>query len=371
MLVIATHATSINGKIYEAPSNTLTEILKAEKKDFLFLRHSMDGSFPSILYFFNGGIQARSRNLHVFSSISLLRYVTEILSTVVFFLFNGTKVDTYIGVDPLNAFSGVLLKKIGRVHRVIFYTADYSHERFKNGILNSVYHILDTFCVKNADYVWNVSSRIREIRKKQGLSDEKNIFVPNVPSSDYKKYLDAHGRNRYSLVSLGIISEQLDYIGVFDAIRNLKSKYPDIRLKIIGNGPKESEYKAYVDEIGINDRVEFLGYLDHGRALEEISKSGIGLALYNGKWSFNYFGDSMKCREYFCFGLPVITTDTHSTVDDIKNAKSGVVCSQDKASYEAAIVDVLENYDTYSTASFGLARKYDAIHTGLLSEFSL
>ncbi len=369
MLVIATHATSINGKMYEAPTSTLVEVLKAEKKDFMFLRHSMDGCFPSTLYFFNDGIQVRSRIFSVLSSVSLFRYATEVLSTVSFFLFSSVKMDTYIGVDPLNAFSGILLKKMGRVNRVVFYTADYSRERFKNGVLNRAYHLLDKFCVKNADYVWNVSSRICEIRKGQGLVDEKNIFVPNVPSSDYKKYLDTRDRKQHTLISLGIIGEQLDYIGIFDAIKNMKSKYPDIFLKIVGNGPKESEYRAYVDEIGLSSQVEFLGYLDHDRALEEISKSGIGLALYNGKWSFNYFGDSMKCREYFCFGLPVITTDTHSTVDDIRNAKSGVVCAQDKDSYESAISDVFENYDTYSAASFDLAKKYDAIHTNLLREF--
>lgn len=367
MIFISTHATLIDGKIYESPSNTLIEILKKNKEDFFFLRHSMDGKLPSIVYEYEKGDLIKEKKLFVLSRIAPLRYLTEILSSFLFFLFlDKTKKIIYIGADPLNAFTGVLLKKIGKIKKVIFYTADYSKERFKNKVLNFFYHAIDRFCVKNSDQVWNVSSRIVKIRKEQKLSDDKNIFVPNVPSSEYEKYLNKNKKEKYHLISLGIIGEQLDYLGIFEAISDLKNQYPQIILKIIGNGPKENEYKNYVEKHELNDYIKFLGYLNHERALEEISKSGIGLALYNGKWSFNYFGDSMKCREYFCFGLPVITTNTHSTIDDIIEFKAGIVCPMNKDEYKKAISEIMEKYDKFSESSFELARKYNNIHSKLL-----
>jgi glycosyltransferase involved in cell wall biosynthesis len=200
-----------------------------------------------------------------------------------------------------------------------------------------------------------------------GAKQDKNLFIPNIPSNEYKLFLK-NQRNKYQLITLGIIDKQLDYYNIFDAVCELKKKYPSIILKIIGNGPKENEYKKYVIKNNLQKNVKFLGYLDHHRALEEISKSGIGLALYNGKWGFNYYGDSMKCREYFSFGLPVITTNTHSTVEEVKEFKAGIVCKMDKEDYKKAITEILKNYKNYSSCSYELAKKYNNVHAKLISQ---
>lgn len=365
MIITTSHASFIDGKIYEAPANTLVEILKNKKEKFIFIRHSMDGNLSSILYYYEGGNIISEKKMFVISKLSVLRYITEIISTFFHFLFAKQDNTVYIGVDPLNCFTGIMLKKVGKVKKVVFYTADYSPNRFKNPLLNSVYHLLDRFCVRNSDEVWSVSSRIHKVREKIGISQERNIFVPNVPSDEYEKYVN-NRKAEHQLITLGLLGDQLDFIGIFDAVKELKNTYPDIVLKIAGNGPKEEEYKKYIKDNNLEEQVKFLGHLNHDTALSEISQSSIGLALYNGKWSFNYYGDSMKCREYFCFGLPVITTDTHSTVDDVRDNKAGVVCKMDKNDYIQAIIDIFTHYQEYSQNSYSLSKKYDNIHTKLL-----
>lgn len=371
MIITTSHASLINGKIYEAPANTLVEILLKQKKDFIFIRHSIDGKLPSIIYEYKNGKIISNKKLFVFSKNAPLRYITEIVSTFFYFLFK--KYDggiCYIGVDPLNAFTGVILKKVGKFQKVIFYTADYSPQRFETKILNYIYHWTDRFCVKNADHIWNVSYRIWQIRNEMGISRHKNLFLPNVPSDEYEKYT-SNLKEKFTLITLGIIDEQLDFRGIFESIKVLRNKYPHILLKIIGNGPKEDIYKQYVKENGLENNIKFLGYLNHNQALEEISKSSIGLALYNGKWNFNYYGDSMKCREYFCFGLPVITTDTHSTVEEIKEFKAGIICRADKEEYNNAIAKIIENYDEYYMNSYNLSQKYKDIHLNFINRLEI
>lgn len=365
MIITTSHASFINGKIYEAPANTLTEILRNKKENFIFIRHSIDGQLPSTIYYYKEGVLAAEKKLSVISRIAPLRYISEIVVTGMYFLSRRYKNTVYIGVDPLNCVTGVLLKKFGKFKKVIFFTVDYSKTRFENKILNSIYHAVDRFCARHADQVWNVSSRIQKVREELRIPAEKNIFVPNIPSDDYKKY-SANSKEKYHIMTLGIISEQLDFIGMFNALKELKKQYPYILFKIAGNGPKEEEYKQYVEDNGLKDNVKFLGYLSHDEALNHISKSGIGLALYNGNWSFNYYGDSMKCREYFCFGLPVITTDTHSTVEEIKEYKAGIVCAMNAQEYVKAITEIFKHYEEFSKNSYTLSKKYENIHTKLL-----
>lgn len=368
MIIIAGHATIIDGKIHEVPTNTLIELLadKKPREPFVYIRHVMDGSRPSeaIIYTKTG---IKPVKLKVLSRIGPIRYVSEYQATIRFVRSLSTGPIKFIGVDPLNALAGVALHKKGLVEKTVFFCADYSPKRFESKLLNYAYHLIDRRVVKRSDEVWSVSQRICTKQQKLGLAEEKNIFVPNVPSTAYKEFL-ANKRVPHTLITLGMIGEQLDFVNLFTALKTLGKKIPDLKLKIVGSGPKEEEYKQLVKKMGLNEQVSFLGFMDHKDALREMSTSGIGLALYNGKWSFNYYGDSMKCREYFVFGLPVITTDTHSTVDDIKHAGAGVVSEQTAEGYTAAIEEILANYDRYSKNASTLAKRYEGIHSKLLEK---
>lgn len=366
MFILAGHATLINDKFVEVPINTIFDLLINNKKTFIFIRHSMDGKFRSRVYFYKKGILIHETKLWVISNISVLRYITEILATFIF-LFSQKleKAPTYIGGNPLNAFTGVLLKKIGKINKVIFYTCDYTKNRFENKVLNTIYQKMDRINVFHSDQVWNVSSRIYNLRSDMGLEKSKNIFLPNVPSDNFKTYTGRE-KSPYTFITMGMLSDQIDYIGFFDAIKILSEKQPKIKLKVLGGGEKEDEYKKYVKKIKMDKNIIFYGQVDHKKVFEELSSSGIGFALYNGKWSFNYYGDSMKCREYFAFGIPVITTDTHSTVEEIIEYKAGIVCKNEVNDYVYAVMKIWDKYKLYSHNAQSLANKYQDIHKKLI-----
>jgi len=298
MIIISGHASFINGKIFEAPVNTLAETLIAEKKDFIHIRHSIDGSLKSKVYFYKKGILASEEKLPVLQRVSILRYLSEIVATFIFLCRLKSQSKIYIGADPLNAFSGVLARKADGIQKSVFFTADYSEKRFGNPALNFFYQSLDRFCIRKADFVWNVSSRIYNLRAKMGVG-KRNKLVPNIPSDEYKKYLK-NQKNKFHLITMGILGDQFDFNNLFLALKELISTDKEIVLDIVGDGPKKEAFVKAVSELGIANNVKFWGYVDHSIALELVSKSGIGLALYNGNWSFNYFGDSMNSSLLGC-----------------------------------------------------------------------
>ncbi len=362
MFIIAGHATIIGGKIYESPVNTLVEALKSNGDKFLFIRHYMGGELPSSVYSLNGGVVHQDFVLKGITRLAPLRYISEVLTTCWYFWrHKPVKPSYFIGVDPLNALSGILLRKFGIVDKAVYFSVDYAKKRFSNGILNFTYHFIDRCVSHHADQVWCVSARIQEVRSLMGLPKCKNLLLPNVPSMDYKPYV-SNARNKYRLITLGIISNQLDFTGILDALVLLKPEYPELELHIYGDGPKKDAHEKYAIEKGLSGFVFFYGSVSHKDALNAISRSGIGLALYNGNWGFNYYGDSMKCREYFCFGLPVITTDTHSTVEDIRQSGAGVVVEISAESYANAVRNIIGSYSSYSVAASSLAARYDNTH---------
>jgi glycosyltransferase involved in cell wall biosynthesis len=293
-----------------------------------------------------------------------LRYIAEVVKTVLYFS-RKERVDVYVGIDPLNALAGIALKKLGKVEKAIFYTADYSLNRFSNQMMNMVYHLIDVYCVRNADEVWSVSTKIVKIRKDMGLEDHKNIFLPNVPPVEYNDFR-SNTHDRFSLITYGIIDTQLDFKGVIEALSQLKDEMPRLSFTIVGNGPEEDRVKQFAHDQGVADRVHFKGRLPLAETLELASRSGIGLALYTGEWGFNQFGDSTKCREYFNYGLPVISTDTHSTVAEIRKYQAGFIVKRSVKEYVEAIRTILGDYDTFSQHSKELGEKYEGVHNTIL-----
>lgn len=359
-IAIATHTATVNDKQYDGIGNSLKDTLNPICEEYIFVRHSMDGLISSEVQMYREGMLFGFKTLRVIKKPAPLRYLSEIITTLIHFTFKE-KIDVYVGVDPLNALSGILLKKIKKIEKVIFYTADYSPSRFGNKLMDGIYHRIDRYCVDAADEVWSVSSKIVGLRKEMGLSDEKNIFVPNVPPIDYN-YLRKNKHDKYTLVTSGIIDKQLDFEGVIRAIKRLVDEYPEIRFMIIGNGPEEKRLKELVRKLALDEHVLFTGRLPLSDTLERVSKAGIGLALYTGIWGFNRYGDSTKCREYFSYGLPVLSTDTHSTVDEIRESNAGIVTEMQVAAYVVAIKDILTHYDSYSKRSLTLGKKYEGIH---------
>lgn len=359
-LAFSSHVALIEGKEWDGIGNVIIDTLTPICDEFIFVRHSMDGLLPSEVRRYEGGNIQQKTNLHVLSKIASLRYVSEIINTIFYFTFKK-KVDVYVGIDPLNAVAGIFLKKLGRVEMAVFYTADYSPTRFSSSLMNAIYHAIDKYCVKHADEVWSVSSKIVELRREVGLADEKNFFIPNVPPVEYNNFRK-NKHDKHNLVMYGLVSTQLDFEGAIKAVAELKDEIPDLTFTIVGNGPEESRLKQLARKLNVSDRVHFKGRQPLSKTLEIASHAGIGLALYTGEWGFNQFGDSTKAREYFNYGLPVISTDTHSTVGEIRESGAGIIVEKSVAEYVKAIRKIIKKYDTYSASSLKLGKKYEGVH---------
>lgn len=353
-----THVALINGSEYDGIGNLLQENLNFLKVDFIRLKHSMNGDFSSHAYFWNQSKVSKISKVLPRIRLSVIRYLGELIASFIF--FSKIRIDVFVGVDPLNALAGLMLKKCGFTKKVIFYSADYSQNRFTNFVLNSAYHLIDKYCAKHADEVWSVSTAICEIRNSIGVANEKNIFMPNVPPIEFQRYRK-NSQKTLSMVMTGILDQQLDFSGAIKVVAELAATYNNIELYIIGNGPREIELRNLSDELGVASRVVFTGNLSLSETLDLVSRCGIGLALYTGAWSFNINGDSTKCREYFFYSLPVISTRSHSTVDQIEEYNAGLVVEPLIEDYVHAVVEVVENYAYFASGAERLGKKYENI----------
>lgn len=271
-----------------------------------------------------------------------------------------TKDDVVIAVDPLNCISGVFFKLVKRYH-LVYYTADYTENRFNNFFLNSIYHILDQICLRFCDQNWCVSERIEKLRKKQ-TTPGKVFFVPNTPILPEFKPRVQTNKLKNKLIYVGAMDDSMHISLLLNVMKDFVSNKKNITLTLIGSGPMHEQIAKYIKKYSLQKHISFLGPQENKIVIKHIQKNGIGLALYSGEKLWNNYGDSMKIREYQYFGLPVITTSVPSNSSEIDQFDCGVVFHTaviTKQKLYRAINEIQQNYDIFSKNTLLVTKKRD------------
>lgn len=327
-----------SGPVY-GPVNVIKDYLEGKKRKYYLIEYPLTSKLPLIIKSF-----------------------FETLNTIVKGI--SYKPDLFVGIDPLNALAGIILKKLGFARKTVFYCVDYTPTRFKNNFLNAAYLRIDEFCAKNSDEVWNVSMRIVELRKKQGVLGQKIKFAPNSPSffKCPRLPIEEIGRNKIVMVA------GLTHSPVFDLVlasfKKVLEKLPKLCLSVIGTGAYQKKLVKKVMKMGLSENIKFLGQLSNKDLLEEVSKSGLALAIYtfSKDYSWVYYGDSKKAREYLACGTPVVITDVVGTSEDIKKYRAGIVIKPAIKELSQALTLLLTDNDSWLNCrknAIRLAKDYD------------
>ncbi len=138
----------------------------------------------------------------------------------------------------------------------------------------------------------------REVGVVMNLPDP-GVFVPlSEPAEPARR-----------LVYSGTIAYRHGVDLAIEALALLSEEAPDLRLRLIGEGPEVESLLRLAQARGVADRVEFLGLVPHHElpALLQGSAAGISPLRADG---FGALVFSMKVAEYIHLGLPVICADT-------------------------------------------------------------
>lgn len=340
--------------VYGAPQ-ALREFLMQERvPEVLFIAHPLetnqDQSFVEII---QGGAIFQTQKLPFRSRFPLLNYLLELFSTLQQVLKRKKKYDLFIGVDSLNALAGILLKKIGKVKRLIYYTIDYVPRRFENRALNALYHWLDSFAVKHADEVWNVSARITEARHEfQGMDPRVYNHQKVVPIGvwyDKLKRPPFAAVKKRQLLFVGNLLRKQGVQYVLEAIPLVIDRLKGFHFMIIGGGPHEAALKKMVDDLKIRPYVTFAGWIKDRQELDRwMSDSALAVAMYDkfddhGAINFTYYADPTKLKDYLSFGIPILLTEVPHNARELVNYGCAEIITKDPPVIAEAIVRILQD----------------------------
>lgn len=303
---------------------------------------------------------------------TLLLFIYQFFLTIFFVLRIPMRYDLAIACDNLSLISLYLMRKIGLIKKLVYYTVDYSPQRYTNTYLNSLYQRMDRLACRLSDINWVTVKEMIAAKAKNGLNIEKSAPFSIVPIGFNTEEISiTHARSssnkksRFNLFFVGVLYEKQGLQLAIQVLPKIIKKFPEIKLTIIGSGPFEKQIKKLVIHLKLTQHVTYTGYItDHNKIVAMLRKTGgIGLATYDPAIAdFTYYADPSKIKLYLLCGLPVITTHVPPIAKIIKKKKAGFVIHYSEDDLINSLETLMRNKKTFSLYRINaikLSNKYD------------
>lgn len=354
--------------VYGPPHELRDYFLKRSMDAILFIGHHnryLKDNLVRASYYetYRGGKLVRKYVAKEYDVPEPVAYIHDFILTLLWSMrFGPQNVTYFIGLGNLNALAGLVIRAFRTVSYVVYYVIDYSPVRFKNAVMNSVYHSMDYMCARYSSQTWNYAKRmIAERGKRWRINFPNQKVVPN--GITIKHNLPGPAKNKpYEISYIGTLYKQQGILFVVDAMRALVKRIPRVHLTIIGMGDLDEEIARRVTSYGLKKQITLKGFIpDPYKADAIVSKANLGLAMYDPNSGFVMYTEPGKIKRYLSCSVPVIMTDVSPLAAEIVKRKCGF-CSPYKTN---AFTDIVVRYfsdpakvATYRSNALSFAENY-------------
>ena len=230
---------------------------------------------------------------------------------------------------PIGGVVGRLLGKKYNIKRVIYQAHGFHF--YKGAPLFNwlVYYPIEKFLARYTDILITINKEDYRLSRKfklkkngkyyyiPGVGIDSTLYVPNETIREKKRTEMGFGKGDIIIISMGDLVNRKNYDLSLKAIS--KCDNLNIYYLICGKGPLEAKLKKEAEQLGIKDRVRFLGYRNDVIELLWVSDIFLLTSVQEGL--------SRSLMEGMASGLPCVASDIRGNNDIIVNGKNGYLCS--------------------------------------------
>lgn len=161
------------------------------------------------------------------------------------------------------------------------------------------------FCERVIGWDANILDYVHDVHGNR-FANREEIVVYGV-NGDSKEFLKHQHEYRLhgQILCVGAVIEQRDYVPVVRAFHRIAADFPKMQLKVIGHVYYDRAVKLAA-ELGLGERVSFVGEQPHEYVLEELKRSDLFFASLSGK----YLGMGTATLESMLMGVPTLCNVT-------------------------------------------------------------
>lgn len=207
--------------------------------------------------------------------------------------------------------------------------------------LGSVTSYLSMLTLRRADKVIALTSYAKGLLVAEGLDERKiHVITPGI-STDKLRYIPFADKpkDRIVLVAVGYLSKRKGMEYVIKAFGEVLKGHRKVLLRIIGDGPELGSIKELARGLGLEDYVEFLGYVPHNEVQTHYRDAHIFVSMSRSEsWGQVYL-------EAMASGIPVVTSENVGSKEIVRDGVFGYLIDQEDAQMLAVRINhLLDNW---------------------------
>lgn len=287
--------------------------------------------------------------------------------TIFFFLLlHSRKYDLIYFSRPTSSFKEVLCKLLG--NRVLVHAhgteitngyLELSEDRKFSRIRSFWRKTLFPLDIRSSDRFIAVSEWTQDRLLELGVSKEKTTIVhPGIDFEEFRvKQKYSSDNEMFKILSVGRLVERKGHSLILDAVKNMNN----IKYQIAGTGPVQEEIEDKIENLGIEDKVELLGYVEDDKLGNLYRKADL-FALTSLPRDDDVEAFGIVYLEANAAGLPVIGTDIQGIPSAVKDEETGFLVEPNSINIRKKILELKrrpELRDEMGKRGVRWARKHD------------
>lgn len=168
------------------------------------------------------------------------------------------------------------------------------------------------------DKIITVSNQTKNaLIQKYGVKPERINVVYNGVDLELVDSIALNKEDKNSIIFVGRLAPHKHVDDLINVLKLLKKDFKDIHLKIIGNGIEKDNLIKLVNDLKLDDHVDFLSGLEYREVIREMKRSNI-LVLPSTREGFG-----MVLAEANACNIPVVAYKSGGVVEVIEDDKNG------------------------------------------------
>lgn len=161
--------------------------------------------------------------------------------------------------------------------------------------------------------------------------DARTLFIPGERGE----------RTDYELLFVGRLVEQKGLAYLLEALPVILAKHPQVKLSVAGTGPEEARLRLLAEELGISDRVAFLGPIPNAELPRLYRRAAVFVApLIFAEGLGLVLAEALACE------CPVVASDLPAIRDVVIDGVTGLTARErDSADLASKVIALLDNPD--------------------------
>jgi len=187
------------------------------------------------------------------------------------------------------------------------------------------------------------SAPMADALRQYGVATRIEVLPTGLPPSRFKSGVGARfraargiGANRPMLLFVGRVAFEKNIDFLIRLVPALRAQIAEVLLVVAGEGPAQAHCAQLVRQLGVEDHVQFVGYMERDTELLDCYKAADAFVFASRTET-----QGLVLLEAMAQGTPVVSTAVMGTIDVLREAQGAVVVPESEAAFVAAISALL------------------------------